>query len=118
MTFVSALRQALLPAAAGQDTFACLRPMLMLCLLLAPLDLADATLLGELELLLETEFELAMGEVGLDFAATLLAPMIGTLMLLFAGEQIRRLSIPDAVPLWRIRGLLPCPPLTSSRIPI
>ena len=68
--------------------------------------------------LLETEFELAMGEVGLDFAATLLAPMIGTLMLLFAGEQIRRLSIPDAVPLWRIRGLLPCPPLTSSRIPI
>ena len=118
MTFIAALRQALLPVQAGDSPFACLRPLLIICLLLAPLDLADATLLGELELLIETELEFALGEVGLDFAATLLAPTISALMLLFASEQMRRLSIPDAVPLWRIRRLRPFLPPTSSRVPI
>jgi hypothetical protein len=118
MMWIAALRQALLPEDSGSTTLAALRPMLMLCLLLAPLDLMDVALLGELELLLEAEMEFALGEVGLDFAATLLAPTIGSLMLLFAGQQMHRLSIPDAIPIWCIRGLLPCPPRTSCRIPI
>lgn len=118
MSFVTAFRQAMLPADADSSAFACLRPMLMLCMLLAPLDLLDATVLGELELLIETELEFAMGELGFDFMATLVAPIAGSLFLLFAGERLRRKDVPDAIPFWRLQGLRPCPPLVSSHIPI
>jgi hypothetical protein len=111
-TIPAALTATLFPGDRSGDPLAVLRPMLLICLLLAPFDLYDVSLLFEFEA------DILLGEFGFEIATALLSPWLATLSMMLMGVLAGTVAAPDGSPVWRIAFLRPHHPDLHARIPI
>jgi hypothetical protein len=111
-TIPEALTAALFPGDRSGDPLAVLRPMLLICLLLAPFDLYD------LSLLVEFEADILLGEFGFEVATAILSPWLATLSMMLMGVLAGAVAVPDRLPVWRVAFLRPHHPDLHARVPI
>lgn len=111
-TIPAALTETLFPGDRSGDPLAVLRPMLLLCLLLAPFDLYDVSLLFEFEA------DVLLGEFGFEIATAILSPWIATLSMMLMAAAAGAVVVPDRLPVWRVACLRPHYPSLHARVPI
>jgi hypothetical protein len=86
--------------------------MLLICLLLAPFDFYD------ISLLFEFEADFLFGEFGFEIATGFLSSWLATLTMMLMGVVAGAVAIPDRLPVWRVAGLRAHHPDLHARIPI
>lgn len=111
-TIPAALKETLFPGDRSGEPLAVLRPMLLICFLLAPFDLYD------LSLLFEFEADILLGEFGFEVATAIMSPWLATLSMMLMGALAGAVLVPDRLPVWRVACLRPHHPDLHARIPI